>query len=94
MARRKRVIQTGSSYHGAIQRNLNRFLGVLLANPVAPPTPVKRDVVFKGRSRHDTNRALLKYWSTTESHTGMELDEFRRRCTRTPDEAVVFRARV
>lgn len=72
---------------------MNRCAELLFANPVTPTRPSKVDVVFKGRTRQDTKRALLKYWLQNRASLEMELEEFQRQCAWTSDESIVFQTR-
>lgn len=72
-----------------MQRMTSNFLDLLFTQP-APTRPRTPEVVFKGRNRHDTQRAVLRYWAANETRLGMEFDEFRRHCTWTGDESIVF----
>jgi len=65
--------------------------GVFLMPPES--SPERAGVAFRGRSRADTKRALLKYWSANEHRLNMELDEFVSRCTLVHDAHIVFEPR-
>jgi hypothetical protein len=73
-----------------MQRVTHRFVDLLLTTPVGR-RPAGREVVFRGRTRKDTQRAVLRYWLENESRLGMAFGEFRRHCAWTDDDTIVFR---
>lgn len=77
-------------YHG-VTKLLNRCVGFLFQNPAGPESNNRSDVVFKGRTRQDAKRALLRYWSENQSHLDMELWQFQRQCAWTSEGEIVFK---
>jgi hypothetical protein len=75
-----------------MHRVTRRFFDLILSNPV-PQSKTKPNIVFKGRSRRDTQRAVLRYWAQNESDLGMEFGEFRQHCIWTNDDSIVFAGR-
>ena len=54
------------------------------------PTPEATTVVFEGRSRAESKREMLKYWSQHERELGIGLNEFQQRCAQKGERKFVF----
>lgn len=89
-------------YDGALTFLKNLFASAERAEServTAPPAPgitrtPTREVIFTGRTRIQTKRRMIRYWSEHHSALDMGLDEFSRCCTLLEDErTIVFHGR-